>query len=184
MDERTNQLRTISNRLVLSLGLMVPIAIIGSFCGYKLHVPFVTTPMAILVVGSIGGFIGIQRRLKLLPPEDLNLMANSWVCMLLSPIAGAVLAEVLYVLFISGLLTGPLFPTILPDDVTQQDQSFRSIFHVHCTAQDYAKIMFWSFLAGFSEKFVTNIMGTFESRADDKPQPPTADPPPLTSPTL
>ena len=27
--------------------------------------------------------------------------------------------------------------------------------------------MFWSFVAGFSEKFVTNIMGTFESRADD-----------------
>ena len=35
---------------------------------------------------------------------------------------------------------------------------------------------FWSFIAGFSEKFVTNIMGALESRADGEPDP--DDPPP------
>ncbi len=34
---------------------------------------------------------------------------------------------------------------------------------VHGEAVDYAKMMFWSFVAGFSERFVTDIVSKFEN---------------------
>jgi len=37
-----------------------------------------------------------------------------------------------------------------------------SSLHIWCRLP---KVLFWSFIAGFSEKFATNIMGQFESKA-------------------
>jgi len=170
MDERIAQLRTVSNRLVWSLAVLVAVGLPGALIAdlYRRPLP---TPVAVLFVGFVGGFVGLQRRLKSLPPEDLTLLANSWVSIALSPIAGAILAELVYVLFISGLLAGNLFPTIVPDPGGTND-GFRAIFEVHCQAPaDYAKVLFWSFVAGFSEKFVTNIIAQFESPGPAKKSP-------------
>jgi hypothetical protein len=121
--------------------------------------------LAVLFVGFVGGFVGLQRRLKTLPAEDLTLLANSWVSIALSPIAGAILAELVYLLFISGLLAGNMFPTFVPDPDGGGIQGLKAIFEVHCpSASDYAKVLFWSFVAGFSERFATNIIGQFVSR--------------------
>ena len=163
MNERITQLRTVSNRLVWSLAALVAAGIPGALVAdlYSRPVP---TPVAVLFVGFVGGFVGLQRRLKTLPVEDLTLLANSWVSIALSPIAGAILAELVYVLFISGLLAGNMFPTFVPDDQSGKIQGLKEIFEVHCNAaSDYAKVLFWSFVAGFSEKFVTNIISQFES---------------------
>jgi hypothetical protein len=35
-------------------------------------------PPLVMLVGIVGGFIGLQRRLKHLTPSDLNLIATSW----------------------------------------------------------------------------------------------------------
>jgi len=38
-------------------------------------------------------------------------------------------------------------------------EGLRTLFQVHCPdAANYAKVLFWSFVAGFSEKFATNII--------------------------
>ncbi len=113
MNERIAQLRTVSNRLVWSLAALVAIGIPGAIFA---HYEFVVTPLAVLFVGFVGGFVGLQRRLKSLPAEDLTLLANSWVSIALSPIAGAILAVLVYLLFISGLLSGNTFPTFVPDN--------------------------------------------------------------------
>jgi hypothetical protein len=168
MNERITQLRTVSNRLVWSLAALVAVGISGALIAgwYSRPLP---TPVAVLFVGFVGGFVGLQRRLKTLPAEDLTLLANSWVSIALSPIAGAILAELVYLLFISGLLAGNMFPTFVPDNQGGTSQGFKAILEVHCpAASDYAMVLFWSFVAGFSEKFVTNIISQFESREPGK----------------
>jgi hypothetical protein len=161
MDERIAQLRTVSNRLVWSLAALVAIGIPGALFANQ---EFVVTPLAVLFVGFVGGFVGLQRRLKSLPAEDLTLLANSWVSIALSPIAGAILAVLVYLLFISGLLSGDMFPTFVADSQTGTVHGLKTIFAVHCpTAADYAKVLFWSFVAGFSEKFATDIIGRLGS---------------------
>ena len=163
MNERITQLRTVSNRLVWSLAALVAVGIPGTIFAY-VSAKSILTPVAVLFVGFVGGFVGLQRRLKTLPAEDLTLLANSWVCIALSPIAGAILAVLVYLLFISGLLAGNMFPTFVPDNHCGTIQGLKAIFEVHCpAASDYAKVLFWSFVAGFSEKFATNVIGQFES---------------------
>jgi hypothetical protein len=137
----------------------------------------IVTPAAILFAGFIGGFVGLQRRLKTMPADDLELLAESWVCTALSPIAGAILAELVYLLFISQLLSGNLFPAFVLDPSSNvvdgksiSDFSFRTIFQVHCsTPFDYAKLLFWGFVAGFSERFATNIISQFDNGETGKP---------------
>jgi hypothetical protein len=165
MNERIQLLRDVSNRLVGSLTALVAVGIPGAllayFRGNEITIP---TPVAVFFVGFVGGFVGLQRRLKTLPVEDLTLLAKSWVCLVLSPIAGAILAELLYLFFISGLLAGNMFPSFVSDSPHRSASGLIMIFEVHCPdAANYAKVLFWSFIAGFSERFATNIISQFEA---------------------
>jgi hypothetical protein len=103
-------------------------------------------------------------RLKTLPAEDLTPLANSWVCIALSPIAEPSLAELVYFAFHLADAAGNTFPRFVPDNQSETAPGLTAIFEVHCpSASDYARVLFWSFVAGFSEKFATNIIGQFES---------------------
>lgn len=121
---------------------------------------------SVLVCGVIGGFVSLQRRLKDLTLQDLELLANSKVYLMLAPMVGGVLAMVLYLIFLSGLLRGDMFPEFSPvqTDVTV---GFPTIFEQYGKHgfSDYAKLLVWAFIAGFSEKFVTNVLGRFEGAA-------------------
>lgn len=143
--------------LTVALGIMIFAAVSNS--------EFIV-PAAIVTAGSIGGFVGLQRRLKDLTVPDLELIARSWIYTSLSPLVGAVLALVLYVLFLSDLVTGDLFPGFEADSDAQPGSGFSSLFDQHATNhKDYAKLMFWCFVAGFSERFVTDVIGRFEGTA-------------------
>lgn len=124
----------------------------------------VSTPLVAFVVGVVGGFVGLQRRLKQLSDDDLTLLANSWVYVCLAPLVGGILAVLTYILFISELLAGDLFPKFVPDVKGPKDEGLNAMFGIHGAATDYAKLIFWAFLAGFSERFVTDIISRFESR--------------------
>src|SRR5687768_2496382 len=63
-------------------------------------------PLLVFASGLIGGFVGLQRRLKDLTLSDLELIAESWVYTGLSPLVGGVLAFLLFILFLSGLVSG------------------------------------------------------------------------------
>ncbi len=162
LNTRNTQLQIVSKRLLWFLVVLVAVGVPGAFfADFGRGVP---TPVAVLFVGLVGGFVGLQRRLKSLPGEDLALLAESWPTIALSPIAGAILAELVYLLFISGLLKGKIFPEFEPDGPGMGNPGLRELFAVHCKASsDYAMVLFWSFVAGFSEKFATNIISQFES---------------------
>ncbi len=54
--------------------------------------------------------------------------------------------------------------TILPD---KSKSGLSILFTVQGVGyKDYAKLIFWCFVAGYSERFVTNIISRFESSAD------------------
>ena len=79
-----------------------------------------------------------------------------------------ILLLVVEILFISGLLKGDLFPTFVPDPpkaANGNTTGLATIFAIHGQAADYGKMIFWSFLAGFSERFATDIISRFGSDA-------------------
>ncbi len=182
LSPRQEMIRIISNRLFLALcSLMVITIAFGylTYAGHKLSAG--ATNWMVLLCGAIGGFISLQRSLKTLDDEDLLLLARSWVYVLLSPLVGSILALLLFFLFISGLLDGDLFPNFevanaidtqrsAENNAVEDSNSYTGLsilFGVQGIAYtDYAKIVFWCFLAGYSESFVTNIISNFESKAD------------------
>ncbi len=121
---------------------------------------------SVLVCGVIGGFVSLQRRLKDLTLQDLELLANSKVYLMLAPMVGGVLAMVLYLIFLAGLLRGDMFPEFV-STATDKTSGFPTIFEQYGKHgfRDYAKLLVWAFIAGYSEKFVTNVLGRFEGSA-------------------
>jgi len=118
--------------------------------------------------GLLGGFVSIQQRLKKLGDEELELLSTSWFQILLIPIYGGIFSLVLYVGFLSEIIKGPLFPifSFLPfsapmptseDLLKFLDQTYPA------SGQDVAKLLFWSFFAGFSERFVPQILEKSDS---------------------
>lgn len=166
MNTKLELIHLISNRLAKALAVLVCIFIPAAIFTYlnKGSVIF-STPMACFACGVIGGFVGLQRRLKKMPDDDLQLLVKSWVYIGLSPLVGGILAVVIYVMFISGLLAGDLFPTFIADEDAEGIKGLRVIFEVHGQPEDYAKLLFWCFIAGFSERFATDIISGFEAKA-------------------
>ena len=183
LSERQEMIRIVSNRLFVALISLLSVTIVGSYLTWVGHeISAGATNWMVLLCGAFGGFISLQRRLKTLAQDDLLLLARSWVYVLLAPMVGAILALLLYFLFISGLLQGDLFPNfdtsraltesggiapVLPEDSSSKS-GLSVLFQVQGVAyKDYAKLVFWCFVAGYSESFVTNIISNFESTADN-----------------
>jgi hypothetical protein len=166
MNHTLEKIRNISNRLARALAILVVLFIPGALYAY--HHPgnvIISAPMACFAVGVIGGFVGLQRRLKKMTADDLTLLANSWVYVCLAPLVGGILAVLTYVLFVSGLLAGDLFPKFVPDADAAEHHGLSAIFAIHGGAPDYGKMLFWCFVAGFSERFATDIISRFEIQA-------------------
>ena len=113
--------------------------------------------------GLLGGFISIQQRLKRVGDEELELLAGSWFQIALVPVYGGIFALVLYVGFLSQIVTGALFPQFaIPPfhqpPTTDDIQAFFSKTYP-ASAVDLAKLLFWSLVAGFSERFIPQIIG-------------------------
>ena len=166
--ERFDLVKHISCRLLkaLLIWLVVCIAILVGSLLFSGRVP---VTMATLCFGILGGFISLHRRLKVMSIYDLRLLGGSWNYTILSPFVGGLLGSILYILFISELISGELFPKfVLDDDDRAKPGSlmFQDLLQVRAAEiADYAKLLIWSFIAGFSEKFVINVLGQFESSA-------------------
>ena len=166
MTDTLEKIRTISNRLAQCLGILVVLFIPGALYAYARPGNYiVSAPMAAFAAGIIGGFVGLQRRLKKMTDDDLTLLANSWVYVCLSPLVGGILAVLIYILFVSGLLAGDLFPKFVPDEGADKISGLSAIFAIHGDEADYGKMLVWCFIAGFSERFATDIISRFENQA-------------------
>jgi len=119
--------------------------------------------------GLLGGFISLQQRLKRVRDAELELLSRSWFQIALVPIYGGLFALILYVAFLSQIVTGALFPQFYvpafdwPPNTANAQAFFRDTFPA--SGADLAKLLFWSLIAGFSERMVPQIIGKSGSDA-------------------
>jgi hypothetical protein len=128
-------------------------------------------PLILLVVcaGALGGLVSLYRRVQLIPAEKRTapeLLAGKEISfqIYMSPVLGAILSFVLYIALLTGFVHGTIFPdfTIVETPYTDPPTFLRSA--VPKGNADVAKILFWAFIAGFSERFVPNILDRLAKR--------------------
>jgi hypothetical protein len=166
------KVQTVTRRLIIVAG--ISIAITGAMFSWGLFLqPRLVVSWLTLICGLVGGFVSIQQRLRGLGEEDLTMLAESWPAVLLIPIYGAIFSQVLYLIFLAGLLQGDLFPAfyIPPFGDVPTDEKLRQFLlgTYPKSGVDFAKLVFWSFVAGFSERFVPQLVSTISAKIQSPP---------------
>ena len=96
------------------------------------------------------------------------------------PLSGAIFACALYWLFLSGLMTGGLFPTFGPFDKHGKSGLDWATFVLQESSPEtsvaYGKLLVWSFIAGFAERFVPNVIDRLAGQASPASSTATATP--------
>jgi hypothetical protein len=121
--------------------------------------------IVIFFSGSIGSVVNNYYRLSKISritqnlPEELSnpsVIIQMWISLFL----GGILAFVIYGLFLSGLLQGTLFPRFNSIDLGYGGVGNMLMSVAPDTNMDAAKAIIWAFIAGFSEKYIPNIIDT------------------------
>lgn len=160
-DVRTKNILIISKRLLIFAGLSVMVTAIlfalTFFFEKRLMISWL-----VFECGIIGGFVSIQQRVHQIDDKELKLLSESWSSILLVPIYSGILASILYVMFLAGILQGSLFPAFSIQEFNTPPTTNDIVIFLTETypsqGSDIAKLIFWSFVAGFSERFVPQII--------------------------
>jgi hypothetical protein len=113
--------------------------------------------------------IGLKERLDASDLDALKVMRSTWL-LLARALIGVGAALILYFFLQSGVLAGSAFPEVIHGGVV-------------LSGKNLALLIAWSFIAGFSEKLVPNLLAKTEGRAETRlpltgPQPASPPPPP------
>ncbi|MEQ6889233.1 hypothetical protein ABE957_11160 [Halomonas sp. CS7] len=170
--ERIRHIHSITRRLIIMTTVAVAVlGVIFALTFYQNQRFLVTWAVPLCVI--IGGFVSIQQRLNKVTEEELVLLDASWFQILLVPIFGGVFALVLYLLFLSGIVAGDLFPAFsfpTREDIPEGEDFMLRIFRdtYPSSGPDLAKLLFWSFVAGFTERFVPQLISKVTSRVSEE----------------
>ncbi len=160
--ERQKYLQLVTRKLVfLTASALIMLLFIYYFssqsAGNRSHLIYY-----VFLAGLIGGFVSIQQRLPTIELKELQELSHSWLSILLIPINGGIFAIVLMLVFLAGILEGSLFPKFTHTEINSQYvvDSFLTWLSMTfpTSGPDIAKLFFWSFVAGFSERFVPQII--------------------------
>jgi hypothetical protein len=126
----------------------------------------------VLFAGALGATFSAQRRIQTTAGGRstlVNIIRSGSVrlSVQIAPVIGALSAMVLAFLFASGLLSGALFP-----EFTVTALFNPLVLGAGGTADAvFAKLMIWSFIAGFAERLVPDALDRFATQADkQKPE--------------
>ncbi len=123
-------------------------------------------------VGCMGASISLRIRIAT-DAQVLQEAGRSNIDTMMPILYGAIMAGLIYLMFMSGILSGDagtgllttnLFPTFDVDSVDIKSQGLVKSFlgSRPATLPDLGKLLVWCFLAGYSEKFVIGILGKLE----------------------
>ena len=157
--------------LFIVLGIFLIIVVVGT-SQYRDHI---IASMLVLFAGYAGGVVSLQQRLQSAKDGPLLNRAfeptSSRLSLYVVPLQGAVFAILLYLLFIAGLVKGSVFPVIqtnLPGDGCPNNNVVVEL--LNCTAPgdavELAKLLAWSFIAGFLERLVPDTITRLTGQAD------------------
>ena len=164
---RQAYLQFITRRLVVfTLALLLLMAVM------IYAILFTSREQSILVIlvfasGLIGGFVSIQQRLPRISTEEMRGLSSSWVSITLIPINGGIFAIVLMFVFMGRIVQGGLFPVYPEFEISNVIDFFNWVENSYPkTGEDVSKLLFWSFVAGFSERFVPQVIRKATSQAE------------------
>ncbi len=139
------------------------------FAKFQLYANIMT---AVFFAGSVGAVVNNYFRLSRIATHseavEADLQRNSVTVQLyVSLFLSGILGFVAYGLFLSGLLQGELFPKF-----SNLDCKYSSLKELLTSVApekngDAAKALFWAFIAGFSERFIPNILDSIVAKAED-----------------
>ncbi len=185
--QRTRMIGTISSAVLILLALVCMMLFNPNF----FTVPYFKAPMIyVIIAGGIGGMIGVIRRIQGMASINMNGLTYidlkyDRLNILLAPVYGATFSMVLFLLFTSGFLTGDMFPaikTISDADITKLPEVVPNVPYVYAFMTDFvkntypasgadcAKLIVWSFIAGFAEKFVPDALDRLTARSKEAAQ--------------
>jgi hypothetical protein len=126
--------------------------------------PVFGTYWLVVFFGTLGALISMLRRIQGMSLDgnsDMNLvqLERSSTSIYYSPLLGAVFALLLLFLFMSGLVSGSLFPS----SSHYGDHTFLGCVPSGCV--DLAKLVIWSFIAGFAETLVPDALDKLQSES-------------------
>lgn len=164
----------ISKRVTLiilgGLGVIVAAMILSTLLPKNLP----PAPMGtVLFCGIMGGLLSMQQRYQSVaregdPIDNISELMQEWPRLFFPAISGALFALLLYMMIMGGLLQGDLFPALKGQSSGTEGiaiwdliQSGRPV-----APADYAKLIIWSFLAGFAERFVPDTLTSFISKRE------------------
>jgi hypothetical protein len=132
------------------------------------------TLFLVMFVGAMGGLLSMQQRYQSVsregdPINNISELMQNWSRLFLPAISGAIFAVLLYMLVIGGLLEGELFPEFVPEHPNQPLGTGLSDLIKHGrpgSRRDYAKLIIWSFIAGFAERYIPDTLSRFISRKE------------------
>mgnify|MGYP000226269163 CR=1 FL=1 len=125
------------------------------------------TVLAMLfLVGNIGSYVSIHKDLGTLSDIEVIELSSSLVALIAPSLVGGILAILMYVIFLSGIFEGALFPNFLPDS-DQLPEKFTAIFKQHAEhgIHDNAKLIFWGFIAGYNQKYVVDLIESVKTKS-------------------
>ncbi|GAC1493897.1 MAG: hypothetical protein NVS1B2_09620 [Vulcanimicrobiaceae bacterium] len=136
------------------------------------------TLFAVLLAGLVGGFVSVQQRLEAASDVDplfkrVELESSGW-SIIVSPVIGMIFACVFAAVMMSGLLEGSIFPKFVPFDCSDPRFGPRctehGLWYFSAGARpgdiaSWAKLIVWSFAAGFLERLVPDIITRLSSVA-------------------
>jgi hypothetical protein len=102
-----------------------------------------STAMGFAAIGFVMSFLS---REAATPAQLAELKPAS---LFLTTLIGSVFGLILLLMFVANLIQGSLFPNFT------QSARWQDLF---INVQDWAKLMVWSFIAGFSERFVPSLI--------------------------
>lgn len=112
--------------------------------------------LVVFLTGAAGGVISNYFRIRELPEQTIG--TNAIIQIYVTPLISGLLSWVSYAICLSGFLQGSLFPAFAGSDVRYENlEQMFSVVKPETTL-DVAKVLLWSFVAGFFEKFIPNIL--------------------------
>lgn len=134
----------------------------------------VTALMTVAAAGALGGFVSALRRLYAFQRVFPLNFFKSWhkeidyyliIYSLIPSLVGAIAAVTLYLVFASKLVESNMFPEFHLSNVNHMADNFQDFVEnwQPKLPMDYAKAIVWGFLAGFSERFVPDLLEHFAS---------------------
>jgi hypothetical protein len=132
----------------------------------------------IILAGVLGAFFSALMRLvdkagaALITSTAQNLRGRYLLMYsLIPPVIGAIAAVVLYLVFVGKFFESPFFPKIgcLADKPCISLLDLMN-YYWPSSPEDYGKALVWSFIAGFSERLVPDVLQRVAAKAEQNKQ--------------